>query len=332
MSTPAILVTGGAGFIGSHTCKALAGAGYLPVTLDNLSRGNRQDVRWGPFVEADTRDTARVAAALRQHRVSAVIHFAAYAYVGESVEQPEIYYDANVGGLLSVLRACREAGVDKVIFSSSCATYGIPDAVPICEDAPQRPINPYGRTKLIGEQVLIDYARAYGMHHAILRYFNAAGADPAGELSEKHVPETHLIPLALMAAAGRIPRLDVYGTDYPTPDGTCIRDYIHVADLADGHRLALTHLLGGGADLELNLGTGHGQSIFEVLDAVRRVTGRSVPTRLCPRRPGDPPALVADAGRARRMLGFAPQHSGIETIVRHAAPSFGVEKRHEERA
>jgi len=332
MAAPAILVTGGAGYIGSHTAKALAASGFLPVTLDNLSRGHRDAVRWGPLIEADMRDSARVAEAMRRFRVVAIIHFAAFAYVGESVEKPDDYYDNNVGGLVSVLRACREAGVDKVIFSSSCATYGIPDRMPISEDVPQSPINPYGRTKLIGEQVLADHARAYGLRHAILRYFNAAGADPEGELSERHDPETHLIPLALMAAAGRRPHLDIYGTDYPTPDGTCIRDYVHVADLAHGHLLALRHLLKGGGDLALNLGTGSGQSIREVLEAIRRVTGCEVPTRACARRPGDPPALVADAGRARRELGFVPRFSDIDTIVRHAAPGFGMEPRHEERA
>jgi UDP-arabinose 4-epimerase len=330
MAVPAILVTGGAGFIGSHTCKALAASGYLPITLDNLSRGHREDVRWGPLIEADTRQTARVAAALRQYRVAAVIHFAAFAYVGESVTRPEDYYDNNVGGTLSLLRACRQAKVDKVLFSSSCATYGVPDRVPIAEEAPQRPITPYGRTKLIGEQVLADFAGAYGLRHAILRYFNAAGADPEGELAERHDPETHLIPRALMAVAGRSPALEILGTDYPTPDGTCIRDYIHVSDLAEGHRLALDHLLRGGPDLALNLGTGQGHSVLDVLRAIRRATGREVPTRLCPRRPGDPPALVADPGRARRVLGFAPRLSDIETMIRHAAPGFGVELCHEE--
>ncbi|WP_212524740.1 UDP-glucose 4-epimerase GalE [Actibacterium sp. MT2.3-13A] len=327
MTAARVLVTGGAGFIGSHACKALAAAGFTPVTLDNLCTGNREDVRWGPLIEADVRDTDRVAAALDEHRIDAVMHFAAFAYVGESVIRPEAYYDNNVGGILSLLRACRSRGVGRIVFSSSCATYGIPDILPITEDAPQTPINPYGRTKLIGEQMLRDFSAAYGMTHVILRYFNACGADPDGELSEKHRPETHLIPLALMAAGGALAHLDIYGDDYPTPDGTCIRDYVHVCDLADGHVAALNHLLGGGGSLALNLGSGTGSSILEVTRAIREVTGREVPTRIGPRRPGDPPVLYADTARAERALGFRPRLSDLATIIRHAAPTFGVEVR-----
>ncbi|MGC9369974.1 MAG: UDP-glucose 4-epimerase GalE [Paracoccaceae bacterium] len=327
MTAPRVLVTGGAGFIGSHACKALAAAGCTPVTLDNLCTGNREDVRWGPFIEADVRDTHAVAEALATHRIDAVMHFAAFAYVGESMAKPSEYYDNNVRGILSLLQACRSRDVDKVVFSSSCATYGIPDALPITEDAPQAPINPYGRTKLIGEQMLRDFSVAYGTRHVILRYFNACGADPDGELSEKHDPETHLIPLALMAAGGRLDHLDIYGDDYPTPDGTCIRDYVHVCDLADGHVAALRHLLGGGASLALNLGSGTGSSILQVTRTIREVTGREVPVRMGPRRPGDPPVLYADTARAAHELGFRPRFSDLATIIRHAAPTFGVEVR-----
>jgi len=327
MAAARVLVTGGAGFIGSHACKALASEGFTPVTLDNLCTGNREDVRWGPFVEADMRDTGAVEQALEAHAIDVVMHFAAFAYVGESMVKPSEYYDNNVGGTLSLLQACRSRGVDKIVFSSSCATYGIPETLPITEDAPQAPISPYGRTKLIGEQMLGDFSRAYGTRHVILRYFNACGADPEGELSEKHRPETHLIPLALMAAGGRLERLDIYGDDYPTPDGTCIRDYVHVSDLAAGHVAALRHLLGGGPNLALNLGSGTGHSILEVMRAIREVTGREVPVRMGPRRPGDPPVLCADTARAERELGFRPRFSDLATVIRHAAPTFGVEVR-----
>ncbi len=324
-----ILVTGGAGYIGSHTCKALAAAGYAPVVLDNLSTGNRGDVHWGPFENADVRDVDRVASILKQYDIGAVIHFAASAYVGESVENPELYYGNNVIGIVNLLRACRLSKVNKLVFSSSCATYGIPETLPIDEETPQKPINPYGRTKLLGEQILEDYAKAYGFNYAILRYFNASGADPSGVLSEKHRPETHLIPLALMAASGRIAQLDVYGTDYPTPDGTCIRDYIHVADLADGHILALRHLEQSRGNVKVNLGSGVGHSIFEVIAAIKQVTGQEVPISLKPRRPGDPPILLANPDLAKRVLEFETRYSDIRTIVRHAAPTFGLDVENE---
>ncbi|MBV1863524.1 MAG: UDP-glucose 4-epimerase GalE [Rhodobacteraceae bacterium] len=325
MNARNILVTGGAGYIGSHTCMALAAAGYVPVVLDNLSTGNREDVRWGPFEEGDVRDVDRVVGILEQHDIGAVMHFAASAYVGESVENPELYYGNNVVGIVHLLRACRQSGVSKVVFSSSCATYGIPEALPIHEGTPQIPINPYGRTKLLGEQVLQDYATAYSFNYAILRYFNACGADPSGELSEKHRPETHLIPLALMAACGRIAQLNVYGTDYSTPDGTCIRDYIHVTDLADGHVLALRNLEQGGSNLKVNLGSGIGHSIFEVIAAIKEVTGHEVPISLKPRRAGDPPVLLANPDLAKKILNFETRYSDIQTIVRHAAPTFGLD-------
>lgn len=320
----AVLVTGGAGFIGSHTCKALRQSGLVPVTFDNLSTGHRDAVRFGPFVQGDCRDSAAVEAALRTHSISAVIHFAASAYVGESVANPGRYYDNNLGGMIGLLAGCHAAGVDRIVFSSSCATYGIPDALPIVESTPQRPINPYGRTKLVCEHMLADHAAAHGLRFVALRYFNAAGADPEGELSERHDPETHLLPLALRAAAGTGGPLHVFGTDYPTPDGTCIRDYIHVCDLARAHVLALRHLAEGGGNLAVNLGTGRGVSIREILAGIGTLTGRPVPVIWGPRRPGDPPALVADPSAAARHLGFRAERSDLASILADAAPSFGL--------
>lgn len=319
-----ILVTGGAGFIGSHTCKKLEGAGFLPITLDNLSTGNREAVKWGPLVECDLRDSRAVSEIITSYKIKTVMHFAASAYVGESVKHPSLYYDNNVGGMISLLDACRTTGIREIIFSSSCATYGIPDELPISENCDQRPINPYGRTKLICEQMLKDHEAAYGLRHVMLRYFNACGADPDGDLVENHDPETHLIPLALMAASGKIPQLEIFGTDYDTPDGSCIRDYIHVSDLARGHVKALKYLQAGGASIAVNLGSGKGHSIFELLKTIHDVTGLKVPVRYGPRRPGDPPALLADPASAKRILNFTTQHSTLETIIRDAAPSFGV--------
>jgi UDP-arabinose 4-epimerase len=319
-----ILVTGGAGFIGSHTCKCLHAEGFLPIAYDNLCTGNRKAVRWGPLVEADIAETAAFAAACKRYGPEAVMHFAASAYVGESVADPEKYYRANVAGTLSILRACREAGVRHVVFSSSCAVYGDVGEAPVDEHAPLAPVSPYGRTKLIGEQIIHDYSEAYGMRYAVLRYFNACGVDPDGELGEWHDPETHLIPRALLAAAGRIERLEVYGIDYATPDGTCVRDYIHVSDLARAHALALRRLLHGSDPMRLNLGAGRGSSIMEVIRAIERVAGRKVPHVVKPRRPGDPPSLFADISLARRMLGFVPELSDLDSIVRTAAPSFGL--------
>lgn len=323
-----ILVTGGAGFIGSHACKALAEAGALPVAYDNLSTGHADAVRYGPLVRGDVRDRGALEAALASQRIDAVMHFAASAYVGESVTEPARYYDNNVGGMIALLAACQARGIDKIVFSSSCATYGIPAQLPIREDTPQQPINPYGRTKLVCEQMLRDYGAAGDLRHVSLRYFNAAGADPDGKLGERHDPETHLLPLALLVAAGKRAALDIYGTDYPTPDGTCIRDYIHVTDLARAHVLALQHLRAGGDSLALNLGSGRGHSVREIVSAVARVTGRPVPTREMPRRAGDPPVLTADPGLAARRLKFTAQYSDLATIVRHAAPWFLPEARH----
>lgn len=320
-----VLVTGGAGFIGSHTCKRLAQQGFVPVVYDNLSTGHRANVKWGPLVAGDLSDTERLQTTIRTYAPECVIHFAASAYVGESVEDPGKYYRNNVAASISLLEACRVAGPARIVFSSSCATYGVPQQLPITEDTVQSPINPYGRTKLMIELMLGDYARAYGLRSVALRYFNAAGADPEGQLTERHDPETHLIPRALMAAAGRIDRLDIFGDDYATPDGTCIRDYIHVTDLADAHVAAVNYLRDGGEVLKANLGSGHGTSIREVLDAIDRVTRRQVPVQMLPRRPGDPPVLYADTNWARQKLGFRAAYSDIDTIIRTAAPGFGLE-------
>ena len=321
---PAVLVTGGAGFIGSHTCKLLRASGYDPVTIDNLSTGNRSAVQFGPFVEADVRDTAAIRAAILDYQISSIIHFAAAAYVGESVTDPAKYHDNNVGGMISLLAAARATGIKRLVFSSSCATYGIPPAVPIREETPQHPINPYGRTKLYCEEMLREQDAAYGLPHVALRYFNAAGADPDGILGEHHAPETHLIPLALQAAARSGPALTVMGTDYPTPDGTCIRDYIHVHDLARAHVLALDFLQRGGRSVALNLGSGTGHSVRQIISAIESLTGAKVPVVLGARREGDPPILTADPSRADELLGFRTALSRIDTIIRHAAPHFGL--------
>jgi UDP-arabinose 4-epimerase len=309
-----VLVTGGAGYIGSHACKALAAAGHLPVAFDNLVYGHREAVRWGPLEIGDIADRTRLESAIDAHRVDAVMHFAAYAYVGESVTDPGKYYRNNVVGTLALLEVLRDRGIDKMVFSSSCATYGIPEEMPIRESAAQRPINPYGTSKLMSEQMIADFGSAHGLRSALLRYFNASGADPEGETGEDHDPETHLIPLALDAAAGK-GQLTVFGEDYPTPDGTCVRDYIHVTDLAEAHVAALDYLVGGGSPTALNLGTGKGVSIREVIAAVEQVTGRPVPHSVGERRPGDPPVLVADPARARETLGWTPRVSDIDSIV-----------------
>lgn len=322
MSGEPILVTGGAGYIGSHVCKQLSKVGNLPVVIDNLSVGHADAVKWGPLVTADIRDTTAVEATLRDYGIKRVMHFAAFAYVGESVAHPIAYYDNNVGGMISLLKACGAAGVETLILSSSCATYGIPEHLPISEDTPQNPVNPYGRTKLICEHMLRDAQTASGLRFAALRYFNAAGADPEGELSERHDPETHVIPLALMAAAGRRAHFDVYGTDYPTPDGSCIRDFIHVEDLARGHVEALAHLDAGKDSFAVNLGTGKGHSVLELVAAIERLTGSHLPVRHRPRRAGDPPVLVADAAKARDLLGFEARSSDLDTLIRDAMPGF----------
>ncbi|MCW0002108.1 UDP-glucose 4-epimerase GalE [Pararhizobium sp. YC-54] len=327
MVTPRLLVTGGAGYIGSHTAKQLRLEGIEPVVYDNLTTGNLSSVRWGPFIRGDILDTPHLIEIIEQYKPVAVIHFAASAYVDESVTDPAKYYRNNVCGTQSLLDACRQAGLDKIILSSSCATYGVPATLPVSEATPQVPINPYGWTKLIAEHMLADYAAAFGLRYVALRYFNACGADPDGDLGEWHDPETHLIPRALLAAAGRNSRLKIFGDDYQTADGTCIRDYVHVTDLARAHVLAYRHIDKGGENVALNLGSGRGSSIREVLRTINQVTGQDVPIAIGHRRKGDPPALYADASLAHQVLGFLPEYSDLATIVRTAAPFFGLEVR-----
>jgi len=310
-----VLVTGGAGYIGSHAAKALARAGYCPVTVDNLCTGHADAVKWGPLHRHDIRDGAALDGLFATYRPIAVMHFAALSTVGESAISPLAYYDNNVAGTIALLEAMRRAGCVHIVFSSTCATYGIPEQVPITEEMPQAPINPYGRSKLMIEQILRDCDTAYGLRSASLRYFNAAGADPDGEIGENHDPETHLIPIALQAALGLRPRLEIFGRDYPTPDGTCIRDYIHVTDLAQAHVLALELLLAGGETRALNLGSGTGFSVLEIVSEVARITGRRVPHVFGPRREGDPARLVAGDGRARDELGWRPQFSAIDRQI-----------------
>jgi UDP-glucose-4-epimerase GalE len=313
-----VLVTGGAGYIGSHTAKCLARAGFQPVVFDNLERGHRQAVQWGPLVEGDLADRAALDRAFEQHSIHAVLHFAAFAYVGESMQSPEIYFRNNVVGSLNLLDAMRAHQVASVIFSSTCATYGDPVKIPISEDHPQQPVNPYGESKLMVERLLHWYGVSYGVRSVALRYFNAAGADPDGELGEDHHPETHLIPLAVAAAMGLRPALEIYGADYDTPDGTAIRDYLHVTDLGEAHVAALRYLDAGGQSTAINLGTGRGYSVREVTAMVEQVSGRKVPVREVGRRAGDPPCLVADASKSARVLGWKPQRSSLEEIVRTA--------------
>lgn len=310
-----VLVVGGAGYVGSHACKALALAGFLPVALDNFSSGKRHAVRWGPLLLGEAGEPALLRAALATYQPIAIMHFAARIEVGEGEQDPESFYRNNVGATLTLLHEARAAGVARVIFSSTAAVYGAPDVNPIPEDSEKRPASVYGRTKLMVEQILSDYARAHDLQPAILRYFNAAGADPQGEIGEEHDPETHLVPNALKAAAGIGAGLKVFGADYPTPDGTCVRDYVHVTDLAAGHVAALERLLTRPGGLTANLGTGRGASVLEVIAACERATGRSVPHLMAPRRAGDVPFLVADPTKAERELNFKPRHSDIDTIV-----------------
>ncbi|MDJ0869121.1 MAG: UDP-glucose 4-epimerase GalE [Myxococcota bacterium] len=312
-----VLVAGGAGYIGSHTVRLLQDRGVPVVVLDNLSTGPRGAVA-APLVVADLGDRDALRAAMRDHGPVAVVHFAARCYVGESVEDPARYYRENVVYTWNLLEAMREAECRDIVFSSTCATYGVPDAVPISDDHPQRPISPYGRTKLHMEHMMQDYARAYGLRVAALRYFNAAGAARDGSLGEHHDPETHLIPLVLQVALGRRDEIRIFGDDYDTPDGTCIRDYIHVEDLADAHLRALVALQAGTRELACNLGTGTGYSVREVIETARRVTGHPIPAVVAPRRPGDPARLVAAAGGAVDRLGWKAERPGIEDIVRDA--------------
>jgi UDP-glucose 4-epimerase len=312
-----VLVTGAAGYVGSHAAKLLAAGGHDVWVVDNLAEGHRAAVGKLPLIVADLLDQATITDLLRKHRIEAVMHFAAFAYVGVSVREPAKYYHNNIVGTLALLDAMRAADVKRIVFSSTCATYGIPTKVPIAEDHPQNPINPYGFTKLAIEHALADYAHAYGLGYAALRYFNASGAADDGTIGEDHDPETHLIPLVLQVALGQRDSVDVFGTDYPTPDGTCIRDYIHVDDLAAAHLSAIERL-GDGTALKLNLGTGRGASVQEVVDICREVTGHKIPTRLVDRREGDPPELVANPAAARRELGWEAKHKDMRTIIESA--------------
>ncbi len=313
-----ILVTGGGGYIGSHACKALAGAGCLPVALDNLVYGHEWAVKWGPFVKVDILDRMALDRIFEEYQPQAVLHFAAFAYVGESVTDPGKYYRNNVAGTVSLLEAMRDHGCRHIVFSSTCATYGVPETIPIPEDHPQKPINPYGWSKWMIEQILRDFDHAHDIRSVSLRYFNAAGADPDGEIGEVHNPETHLIPLVIEAALGRRRHVEIYGADYPTPDGTAIRDYIHVTDLAEAHVLALDYLFKDGETTFLNLGTGQGHSVRDVITAVERVTGRRVPVRETSRRPGDPTILVATHEKATKILDWSPRFSNLDEIVKTA--------------
>lgn len=313
-----ILVTGGAGFIGSHTCKTLAAQGWTPITFDNLSRGHAEFVRWGPLAVGDMLNPTDLDEAFKRFRPEAVIHFAALAYVGESFPEALAYYRTNVCGMFNVLDSMIRNGVDKIVFSSSCATYGIPETVPISESALQRPISPYGRSKLACEYMLKDIASSNKLRFAIFRYFNAGGADKSGTLAERHNPETHLIPLAIDAATGSGPPLQIFGADYPTSDGTCERDYIHVSDLASAHVEALRHLDRNTPSFEANLGSGRAHSVLQVILAVERLIGRKVPVIWASRRLGDPPILYSETSLAQRLLQFTPRNSDLETIIETA--------------
>lgn len=321
MTHPTILVTGGAGYIGSHAVLALRDAGYEVVILDNLVYGHRELVETVlkvELIEGDIGNRALLDQIFQSREIAAVMHFAAYAYVGESVSHPAKYYRNNVVGTLTLLEAMCDAGIKNFVFSSTCATYGVPEQIPVVENQLQQPINPYGMTKLMVEHILDDFDHAYGLKSVRFRYFNAAGADPEGRLGEDHTPETHILPLVLLTAMGKRESISIYGTDYDTPDGTCIRDYIHVTDLAQAHILGLEYLLKGGETEVFNLGNGQGFSIREVIEAARVVTGRPIPVTLADRRPGDPPVLVGSGEKAKRILGWQPKYADLKTILAHA--------------
>lgn len=316
--SPTILVTGGAGYIGSHVCKAVAEAGYLPVTYDNLCAGHSWAVRWGPLEGGDLIDAARLDEVMRKYKPAAVIHLAGLIVVSESVRDPAQYYLNNVNGSIGLLDAMRRNGIERIVFSSSAAVYGEPEMTPMPEGHPQQPVNPYGTSKQMIERVLQDYARAYNLHSVSLRYFNAAGADAGGEIGEAHPVETHLIPLVLEAAAGKRHYVAIYGDGYPTRDGTCIRDYIHVSDLAQAHVLALRYLDNSVGAHAFNLGNGAGTTVREVIEVARRITGSAIPVRIEPPRPGDPAILLADSSRARQLLDWQTPHSSLEQMVASA--------------
>ena len=315
-----ILVTGGAGYIGSHAVLALQQAGFAVIVLDNLVYGHRELVESlkAELIVGDIGDRVLLDRLFADRQIDAVMHFSAYAYVGESVTDPAKYYRNNVVATLTLLEAMVAANIKKFIFSSTCATYGIPKSVPIPEDHPQSPINPYGATKLMVERILADFGTAYGLKSVCFRYFNAAGADPGGRLGEDHNPETHLIPLVLLAALGKRDSISIFGTDYPTPDGTCIRDYIHVTDLANAHLLGLQYLFEGGENQVFNLGNGNGFSVKQVIEAARQVTGKEIKVVECDRRAGDPPALVGSSEKAKQMLGWQSQYADLHQILTHS--------------
>ena len=312
-----VLVTGGAGYVGSHACLALAAAGFRPVVFDDLSNGHREHVRWGPLEVGDIRDAKRLDAVFAAHRPVAVLHFAARIEVGESIKDPGAFYDVNVGGTITLVEAARRASVVALVFSSTCATFGEPVTMPMAEDHPQAPLNPYGRSKLMVEQALADYDRHLGFRSAVLRYFNAAGADPEGRIGEWHEPETHAIPLAIEAALGLRPGFTIFGDDYDTDDGTAVRDYVHVLDLADAHVAALRRLLAGGGSETYNLGAGTGVSVRQLVDGIGRVAGAPLTVRIAPRREGDAPVLIADNRKARARLGWTPAR-GLDLILADA--------------
>ena len=312
-----VLVAGGAGYVGSHCCLALAAAGFRPVVFDDLSNGHREHVQWGPLEVGDIRDGARLDAVFAQHKPIAVLHFAARIEVGESVKNPGAFFDNNVGGTITLIEAARRAGVEALVFSSTCATFGDPVTLPMAEDHPQAPLNPYGRSKLMVEQALADYDRYVGFRSAVMRYFNAAGADPEGRIGEWHEPETHAIPLAIQVALGQRSHFTIFGDDYDTRDGTAVRDYVHVLDLADAHVSALKRLLAGGSSESYNLGTGTGTTVRELVDGVGRAVGKPLAVQMAPRRPGDAPILVGDSAKARAQLGWSPSRD-LDAILSSA--------------
>jgi UDP-arabinose 4-epimerase len=319
MSSPKrVLITGGGGFIGSHTAKKLAQMGFEPVVFDNFSRGHRSLARFGPVIEGDVRDRNALVGAINSYKPIACIHFAAFAYVAESIQHPASYYDNNVGGSLELIQALLATSLTKLVFSSTCAVYGQTGGVPVTEETPKHPISPYGRSKHMVEEMLADFQHSSGLESVSLRYFNAAGADPDNEIGEMHNPEPHIIPRALMAAAGHIDGIQINGTDYPTADGTPVRDYTHVMDLADSHILALQYLLDGGHSDVFNVGVGCGYSITDIVNCVRKVTQRSLRIVAGPRRAGDPAVVIADATKSRSILGFAPRFPELTQMVEHA--------------
>lgn len=312
-----ILVVGGAGYIGSHTCLNLSQRGYTPIVFDSLVNGHREFVQWGPFAQGDVRDRERLDEVISNYKPVAIVHFAGLIEVSQSISDPMAFFESNVSGSITLFAAALHAGIDKLVFSSTCATYGIPQAVPIREDHPQSPINPYGRSKLMVEQILGEIGTRKKFRSVILRYFNAAGADPEGRIGEWHTPETHVIPLAIEAARGKRAHFRVLGSDYPTRDGTCIRDFVHVSDLADAHVRAVNYLVAGGSSVALNLGTGRGTSVKELVEAIEIVSKERLSVEHGPRRDGDPPELVADSSNAKKVLAWHPKHN-LQSIIQSA--------------